>query len=83
MQRTLGKSTECYWDANLILCEPWVEAVTPCVFTGDPLFQQGQQGQQVTGKNDHVRTLKNLQSMSEFGGLRKQLNTQHALKNNS
>ena len=30
-------------------------------------------------KNDHVRTLKIMQSMSEFGGLRTHEKTQHAL----
>ena len=32
-----------------------------------------------THKNDYVRTLKILQSMSEFGGLHKHEKTQHAL----
>ena len=36
-----------------------------------------------THKNDHVRTIKILQSMSEYGGLQKHEKTQHALKNNS
>ena len=33
----------------------------------------------LTHTNDHVRTLKILLSMSEFGGLRKDEDTQHAL----
>ena len=33
-----------------------------------------------THQNDHVRTLKILQSMSEFGGLRKHENTAHRTK---
>ena len=36
-----------------------------------------------THKNDHVRTLNILQSVSEFGVLRKHEKTQHALNNNN
>ena len=36
-----------------------------------------------THKNDNVRTIKILYSISEFGGLREHEKTQHAPKNNS